>query len=304
MYSGRQPAITPFTATFQTVARRLSGKSTPSSVSGRPVAEAEELGDAVGSRRHDRQAVAPVVLVVEAVDLVEGPLEDDVARAPAPRPRRPRVAGASVRLRITASTVTAATFSRSSSGLCTSTWPGTSAVGRPGSPSPVEVVAACPRKPSQTRDAVGTPARSATALARNTAGVQLPQQAIPEMTASTSWRRSISGSSASTRCSCAAVGGAEGVVAHEADAGEASRQLLLEDREDLVAAEEIVPELADGLALERVEPRGDVGGLHGPRPARPHHPVDLASVRSVHAPTSEGMVESIPSRTTVFFPTR
>ena len=32
--------------------------------------------------------------------------------------------------------------------------------------------------------AIGTPARSATALARNTAGVQLPQQAIPEMTAS------------------------------------------------------------------------------------------------------------------------
>ena len=73
--------------------------------------------------------------------------------------------------------------------LCTSTWPGTSAVARPGSPSPVDVVAACPMNPSQTSDAVGTPARSATALARNTAGVQLPQQAMPEMTASTWWRR-------------------------------------------------------------------------------------------------------------------
>ena len=110
----------------------------------------------------------------------------------------PTAAGASVRLRITASTVTAATLRRSSSGLCTSTCPGTSAVARPGSPSPVDVVAACPMNPSQTRDAVGTPARSATALARNTAGVQLPQQAMPEMTASTWWRRSISGSSAST----------------------------------------------------------------------------------------------------------
>ena len=33
MYSGRQPAITPFTATFQMVARRRSGRSTPSDVS-------------------------------------------------------------------------------------------------------------------------------------------------------------------------------------------------------------------------------------------------------------------------------
>ena len=85
--------------------------------------------------------------------------------------------------------------------LCTSTWPGTSAVGNPGSPRPVAVVAAWPRKPSHTSDAVGTPARSATALARNTAGVQLPQQAIPEMTASTSSAFSLAGSSASTRCS-------------------------------------------------------------------------------------------------------
>ena len=33
MYSGRHPAITPLTATFHTVARRRSGRSTPSSVS-------------------------------------------------------------------------------------------------------------------------------------------------------------------------------------------------------------------------------------------------------------------------------
>src|SRR6185503_3617816 len=84
----------------------------------------------------------------------------------------------------------------------------------------------------------------------------------------------------------AAVGGAEGVVAHEADAREAAGQLLLEDREDLVAPEEIVPELADGLALERRQARGDVGRLHRAGPARPHYPVDLASFGSAHASTS------------------
>ena len=59
---------------------------------------------------------------------------------------------------------------------------------------------ALPRR-FKTSDEVGTPARSVTALARSTAGVQLPQQAIPEMTASTSWRSSMPGRSASTRCS-------------------------------------------------------------------------------------------------------
>ena len=34
MYSGRQPAITPFAATARTVALRWSGSSTPSSSSG------------------------------------------------------------------------------------------------------------------------------------------------------------------------------------------------------------------------------------------------------------------------------
>src|SRR6185295_14649510 len=79
------------------------------------------------------------------------------------------------------------------------------------------------------------------------------------------------------------VGGAKGVVAHEADARESARDLLLEDREDLVAPEEIVPELADGLAFERGQAWRDVARLHRPGPARPHHPVDLASVRSGHS---------------------
>ena len=49
---------------------------------------------------------------------------------------------------------------------------------------PDEVVPAWPTNPSQTREEEGTPASSAAALARNTAGVQLPQQPMPEMTAS------------------------------------------------------------------------------------------------------------------------
>ena len=48
-------------------------------------------------------------------------------------------------------------------------------------PSPTEVAAAWPRKPSQTSDEDGKPAASHAALARNTAGVQLPQHPIPEI---------------------------------------------------------------------------------------------------------------------------
>jgi hypothetical protein len=52
-------------------------------------------------------------------------------------------------------------------------------------PIPTDVAAAWPRNPSQTSDEVGKPARSHASLARNTAGVQLPQHAIDEMAAST-----------------------------------------------------------------------------------------------------------------------
>src|SRR5262249_18537066 len=164
----------------------------------------------------------------------------------------PTLATASVRLRITASTVTAATFCRSSSALCTSTWPGTSAVGSPGRPRPAAVVAAWPRKPSQTRDAVGTPARSATALARHTAGPQHGGRAAPSAGHPRDDRvdpelPELAGQVGEHLLLVATVGRSEGVVAHEADAGEASRDLFLEHGEDLVAPEEIVPELADGL---------------------------------------------------------
>jgi len=46
----------------------------------RPVRPAQELGDTLGSGRHDGQAVAPVVLVEEAIDLVQIAFEDDVGR--------------------------------------------------------------------------------------------------------------------------------------------------------------------------------------------------------------------------------
>ena len=92
-------------------------------------------------------------------------------------------------------------LSRSSLSVCMSTWPGTIATGRFGSPSPTEVVPACPTKPSQTRELEGNPAFSATALTRSTAGVQEPQQPIPEMTASTSISRSLSGRLATISCS-------------------------------------------------------------------------------------------------------
>ena len=68
-------------------------------------------------------------------------------------------------------------------------------------PSPAQEFFACPTKPSQTSETEGTPAFSATALTRNTAGVQLPQQPIPETTASTPSALSLSGSEARIFCS-------------------------------------------------------------------------------------------------------
>ena len=92
--------------------------------------------------------------------------------------------GGSVRFATTASSVSPSTLERSSLSVCVSTWPATGASGRFGMPSPTAVVPAWPTKPSQTREEDGTPAASATALTRNTAGVQEPQQPIPEIMAS------------------------------------------------------------------------------------------------------------------------
>ena len=62
--------------------------------------------------------------------------------------------------------------------------PGYTAIGRLRVPKAAAVAFPCSAKPSQTTDAVGMPNLSTSALARTTAGVQLPQQPIPDMTAS------------------------------------------------------------------------------------------------------------------------
>ena len=68
-------------------------------------------------------------------------------------------------------------------------------------PCPIDAAAASARNPSQTIDEDGTPIFSLAALARNTAGVQLPQQPMLEMTASTPISLKRSGNEASTSCS-------------------------------------------------------------------------------------------------------
>ena len=81
--------------------------------------------------------------------------------------------------------VTAITLAWISSTLCAPGWPGMVASGRLGMPRPSAVATACPRKPSHTSDEVGTPALSHASLARSTAGVQEPQQAMQLIAAST-----------------------------------------------------------------------------------------------------------------------
>src|SRR5262245_41492616 len=85
------------------------------------------------------------------------------------------------------------------------------------------------------------------------------------------------------------MGPPRGVTANEAHTGEAAGELLLEDGEDFVAAEQVVPKLTDGLAVQRAEPWRHVRCLDGLGSARPHHPIGLASVRSDHV-TSLWMV--------------
>ena len=81
MYSGRHPAITPFTATLQGVASRPSGCITPSVSWASQIGEAKERVDALHGGRNDGQSVAPAVLVVQPVDLVEAALEYHVTLA-------------------------------------------------------------------------------------------------------------------------------------------------------------------------------------------------------------------------------
>src|SRR5215467_8413178 len=88
----------------------------------------------------------------------------------------------------------------------------------------------------------------------------------------------------------------ESVVTNEAHAGEAAGDLLLEDGEDLVAAEQVIPKLADDLAVQRAQSRRHVGRLHGLCSTRPHHPIGLASIRSDHGSSREWAEDSIAKR--------
>ena len=60
----------------------------------------------------------------------------------------------------------------------------------------MRVALACAMKPVPTSEDEGNPASSHTALARNTAGVQLPQAPMPEITASTPSSLNLPGSEA------------------------------------------------------------------------------------------------------------
>ena len=106
------------------------GQELADGVIGRQVGEGEELGDLLLGRRHDRQAVAPAVLEEEAIDLLEAAVEHDVLRIGIAVACTAAISP--VRLRITWSTVVPSTLARSSSDVCTSTWPGTVASARLG----------------------------------------------------------------------------------------------------------------------------------------------------------------------------
>ena len=95
------------------------------------------------------------------------------------------------------------TLARTVSGPSVIGTPGYSAIGSAGMPTPLATTAACSRNGVVTIETLGTPARSAIAAARSTAGVQLPQAPTAEMTASQPCLRSRAGrvaaSSASSR---------------------------------------------------------------------------------------------------------
>ncbi len=199
MYSGRQPAITPFTATLKIVAVRLSGSNRPNTSSG---------SRSVNARNSRTFSMVGGTIGKPSLQPFSRNRRLTSSKVPSNRISRGSgscimcaAGGCSVRLRITSSTVTLSTLSRNSASVCTSTCPGTLAKGRFGIPRPDEVVPAWPTNPSQTRDDEGTPAISAAALARNTAGVQLPQQPMPEMTASVPVDFILSARPATTACS-------------------------------------------------------------------------------------------------------
>jgi len=99
--------------------------------------------------------------------------------------------------------MSASTLARTVSGPSVIGTPGYSAIGSPGMPTPFMTTAACCMNGVVTIETLGTPAPSAIAAARSTAGVQLPQAPTAEMTASQpclrSWSGRVAASSASSR---------------------------------------------------------------------------------------------------------
>ena len=107
---------------------------------------------------------------------------------------------------------------------------------------------AWPSKPSQTIDTDVMPMDSAAIAACITAGVQEPQHPMPEMTASTPRVRRSSG--VPDACLLVAAEVAEDVVADDVDAGEPFAKLGFQHGEQLVTAEQVVPQEGDTGALD------------------------------------------------------
>src|SRR5260370_41197033 len=74
---------------------------------------------------------------------------------------------------------------------------------------------------------------------------------------------------------------AKGVVVDECHIGEAVRQLAFEDRPDLVAAAQVVPQESDGLALDARQTLCERPDLYRLDAARPDHRV-ITAVPSCH----------------------
>ena len=72
---------------------------------------------------------------------------------------------------------------------------------------------------------------------------------------------------------------AERLVADHLAGRVAAAELLLEDGEELVAPEEVVPQERDASTVDGREPRRSTAGLHPPSRSGPHHVVGR-----LHAP--------------------
>src|SRR5204862_170579 len=81
----------------------------------------------------------------------------------------------------------------------------------------------------------------------------------------------------------AAVDTAERLELHETDAGIARRERAPDERKHLLVLEEVIPQLADGLAAEVGGARGERSRRRGGGGERPYYVVD--GLGSVHGPT-------------------